>query len=236
MSILSSPAMLGGAALLLGIAAPLLHRRLAQIAACRRTAAARAARLAPLRDLKAAIVGGRGEAAVAAALYDYGCPALHDLVLSDERGLTQIDHVALAPGGILVIETKTLRGVVRGALDDREWVQTAGTQRIRFQNPLRQNYRHVRAVARAVADPGIPVRGYVVSAGPAQFAGELVNAVVPLDQVAALFACGGSIDRTRLEAAWQRLCGAGSEAPFRRWEHEAQVTMRAGRAAPRRFS
>ena len=89
----------GGIALLL-----VLKRRIA--AAPRRRA------LAPLRDLKATLIGRKGEAGVGAALARLRLLALHDVVLADDRGVTQIDHLVRAGDGIVVIETKTYAGVI----------------------------------------------------------------------------------------------------------------------------
>lgn len=90
----------------------------------RRIAAARRRRaLAPLRDLKATLIGRKGEAGVGVALARLRLPTLHDVVLEDDLGVTQIDHLVRARDEIVVIETKIYVGVITGGLDDREWMQ-----------------------------------------------------------------------------------------------------------------
>lgn len=118
------------------------------------------AALGHLRRVKAELKGRRGEDAVIVALARLGLPALHDVVLPDARGLTQVDHLVRLPGVLLVLETKTYAGLVTGSVRDREWVQhlRGGMVRTTFQNPLLQNHRHVEAV-RWTVGAGVPVRG-----------------------------------------------------------------------------
>lgn len=59
---------------------------------------------------------------------------------------TQIDHVIVSPFGIFVVEAKNMDGWIFGDAVSAQWTQVIGGKRFRFQNPLRQNYRHVRAL------------------------------------------------------------------------------------------
>jgi hypothetical protein len=59
---------------------------------------------------------------------------------------TQIDHVLVADTGIFVIETKHYGGWILGHPDDPQWTQTLFGKKSRFQNPLRQNYGHVKVL------------------------------------------------------------------------------------------
>ena len=68
--------------------------------------------LGHLRRVKAELKGRKGEATVAEVLARVELPALHDVVLRDSRGLTQVDHLVRLPGGIVVLETKAIGGVV----------------------------------------------------------------------------------------------------------------------------
>ncbi len=79
--------------------------------------------LGHLRRVKAELKGRQGEAAVAAVLDRLGVPALHDVVLADRLGLTQVDHLVRLADGILVLETKAYAGMVTGRVRDREWVR-----------------------------------------------------------------------------------------------------------------
>jgi len=63
-------------------------------------------------------------------------------------GSTQIDHVVVSRYGVFVVETKNMKGWIFGAEDDREWTQKfRGGHSQRFENPLRQNFRHTETLA-----------------------------------------------------------------------------------------
>ena len=72
--------------------------------------------------------------------------AIHNATIITARGTTQIDHIIVSRYGIFVIETKNRTGLIRGNEADREWTQILRSRSFRFQNPLRQNYQHVRAL------------------------------------------------------------------------------------------
>jgi hypothetical protein len=112
--------------------------------------------------------GTVGELQVAAVLDRIGIGVLHDVVLPDGRGgLTQVDHLVLTAAGILVVETKNYGGMIFGREGEPTWTQRVGRQTHAFQNPLRQNYRHVQAV-RALT-PGVRVMERVVFTDRATF-------------------------------------------------------------------
>lgn len=86
----------------------------------------------------------------------------HDVTLRVPDGTTQVDHIYVSRFGIFVVETKNMAGWIFGRERDRQWTQVLGGHKTRFQNPLRQNYRHVKAVEVALADIHLP-RGTVQS-------------------------------------------------------------------------
>lgn len=95
--------------------------------------------------------GARGELKVHNALKeviegpDY--KVFSDLILPTVRGTTQIDHLIISRFGIFVIETKNMSGWIFGSEDQRKWTQVhKGGKRRSFQNPLQQNYAHIKAV------------------------------------------------------------------------------------------
>jgi len=187
------------------------------------------------REVKAGITGQKGEAAVARHLAHLGASALHDVILEDSRGLTQIDHLVLGLDAILVLETKTFSGVIAGGLHSREWTQylAQGTTRTNFQNPLRQNHRHCAAAVEIVGDPAVLVRGYVVSAGKAWFGDTLAGVVVDIDNLADIFIPDDSrrADRNALRLAWGRLVVAAQAGEARRADHLAGLRAKRGLAA-----
>lgn len=63
-------------------------------------------------------------------------------------GSTQIDHVIVSIYGIFVIETKNYKGWIYGSECQRQWTQAfANGRKYKFQNPLRQNYLHIKTLA-----------------------------------------------------------------------------------------
>ncbi|WP_201565221.1 NERD domain-containing protein [Psychrobacter sp. CMS30] len=66
-------------------------------------------------------------------------------------GSTQIDHVIVSIYGIFVIETKNYKGWIFGNEKQRQWTQVIMGRKYKFQNPLRQNYLHIKTLADLLA-------------------------------------------------------------------------------------
>ncbi|MEB0079406.1 NERD domain-containing protein [Pseudomonas sp. CCI3.2] len=71
---------------------------------------------------------------------------LHNVTLNTPDGTTQIDHVFLSPYGIFVLETKNMSGWIFGSEQQAQWTQKLYKHSFKFQNPLRQNYKHLKAL------------------------------------------------------------------------------------------
>lgn len=71
---------------------------------------------------------------------------IKNVTLSVGDGTTQIDQLVVSPYGIFVIETKNMKGWIFGDPHQVQWTQQIYRHKERFQNPLRQNYKHVKAV------------------------------------------------------------------------------------------
>jgi hypothetical protein len=96
--------------------------------------------------------------------------ALHDLTLRLHDGsTTQIDHVVVSVHGVFVLESKHLQGWIFGAERQQNWTQTFYRHRVRFQNPLRQNWRHLKALETLLDVPLAHLHSVVVLTGTAQF-------------------------------------------------------------------
>ena len=144
----------------------------------------------------------------------------HNVTLPTDDGTTQIDHVIVSVFGVFVVETKNMRGWIYGRKWDREWSQVfPGRGKYRFQNPLRQNHRHVRAVEDALRDIGLPegvVKSVVVFTGGAELKRKLPDNVT-------LSLGGGSRYMRSLrtvvlsEAHTAAACAAIEAARLRRW-------------------
>ncbi len=104
---------------------------------------------------------------------------LNHVTLKDERGTTQIDHILVSRFGVFVIETKNYSGWIFGNATQATWTQVLFYQRFKFQNPIHQNFRHVRAV-QSLLDflPPNAVKSLVVFAGQAEFKSDVPAGVI----------------------------------------------------------
>ncbi len=96
--------------------------------------------------------GRIGEKIVARALAKHLDPTVYktvnDVIIPDQSGgTTQIDHVVFSMLGIFVVETKNMRGWIYGDEKSPQWTQVIYRYRHQFQNPFRQNYKHIKCLA-----------------------------------------------------------------------------------------
>ena len=69
------------------------------------------------------------------------------LIVPDERGTTEIDEVFVTPAGVFVVEKKDFNAWIYGGEKDEYWTAVyPNSEKHRFQNPIRQNYRHLKAL------------------------------------------------------------------------------------------
>lgn len=96
--------------------------------------------------LKAKWSGKRGEGLVSDILKLHGFTVFDDLLFQLENRTVQIDHLAVSPRGILVVESKNHHGTIIGNAYEREWLQSLGKNTYPFYNPVWQNYGHRKTV------------------------------------------------------------------------------------------
>lgn len=60
----------------------------------------------------------------------------------------------VSPYGVFVIETRNMDGWIFGSEKQPVWTQKFPRKSFRFQNPLRQNYKHVKAIENKSRDAG----------------------------------------------------------------------------------
>lgn len=67
---------------------------------------------------------------------------------SDFNGSSQIDHLVVSKYGIFVIESKDYKGWIFGTKDQEHWTQSlaGGNNKYSFQNPIHQNWSHIRSL------------------------------------------------------------------------------------------
>lgn len=94
---------------------------------------------------------------------------IDDITLEHHGQTTQIDHVFVSQYGIFVVETKNMSGWIFGNEDHAQWTQKIFKKTSRFQNPLRQNYRHVKTLEALLSIPLTKIHSVVVFVGDSEF-------------------------------------------------------------------
>ncbi len=96
-----------------------------------------------------------GEARVRDSLAKYcqnkDAHVLSNITLRLEDGsTTQIDHILITTKGIFVIETKHYKGWIFAKANSKNWSQSLYYDKFRFQNPIHQNYKHVKVIQKTL--------------------------------------------------------------------------------------
>lgn len=97
---------------------------------------------------------------------------------------TQVDHILVSRFGVFVIETKNYNGWIFANAQHANWTQVLFNKKSQFQNPIFQNFRHLKAV-RALLDflPADCIKSLVVFTGSAEFKTEIPPGVVRLKEL-----------------------------------------------------
>lgn len=105
--------------------------------------------------------------------------SLNNILLhTKDRGTTQIDHVIISVFGIFVIETKNMTGWIFGSEKQDTWTQTFRKSKYSFQNPLRQNYKHVKALSELLSLPECKFIPIVTFTGYCEFKTKMPDNVI----------------------------------------------------------
>lgn len=107
--------------------------------------------------------------------------ALHNVTLPTHDGTTQIDHIFVSRYGIFVVETKNFGGWIFGDPDQATWTQQLYSKTFTFQNPLRQNYKHTKALATLLDIPHTKIHSVVVFVGDSRFKTAMPDNVTQAD-------------------------------------------------------
>ena len=127
--------------------------------------------------------GKIGELLVAARLRK-GLPENEYAILNDvylpigNEGTTQIDHIVVSRFGVFVVETKNYTGWIFADASSKVWTQTIYHEKNAFQNPMRQNYRHVCAISENLGMSKDYIRGVVAFTGDCEFKTPMPEGVV----------------------------------------------------------
>ena len=94
---------------------------------------------------------------------------IKNVTLPTEDGTTQIDHVLVSEFGVFVVETKNMKGWIFGSPHQRFWTQKIFRSHHKFQNPLHQNYKHVKTLQALLGFVDHQMHSVVVFVGDSTF-------------------------------------------------------------------
>ncbi len=128
---------------------------------------------AVIKMLKPGWKGKAGERVVSTRLRS-GLPkkeyeVIDDVYLPVEGGTTQVDHIVVSRYGVFVVETKNYTGWIFANGDSPKWTQTIYHEKNTFQNPSRQNYKHICAMSENLGLPKEYIHGVVAFTGDCEF-------------------------------------------------------------------
>ncbi len=76
---------------------------------------------------------------------------IKNATLPTADGTTQVDHILVSKYGVFVIETKNMKGWIFGSPNQKQWTQKIFKQSRYFQNPIHQNYKHIKTLESCLA-------------------------------------------------------------------------------------
>lgn len=98
---------------------------------------------------------------------------IKNVTLPTENGSTQIDHVIVSEFGVFVVETKNMKGWIFGSPNQKTWTQKIYKHSSKFQNPLHQNYKHVKTLESLLGLDEQQVHSVIVFVGDSTFKTEM---------------------------------------------------------------
>lgn len=109
---------------------------------------------------------------------------LNHVTLRHKGGTTQIDHILVSRFGVFVIETKDYTGWIFANPEHVTWTQVTFNDKFKFQNPIHQNYLHVKAVQELLDFvPASVIQSVVVFVGDAEFKTDMPSGVFTLPKL-----------------------------------------------------
>ena len=94
---------------------------------------------------------------------------IKNVTVPTEDGTTQIDHIIVSIYGVFVVETKNYKGWIFGGEKQKEWTQQIYKIKNKFQNPLRQNYKHTKTLENILDLSDKEIHSVVVFIGGSTF-------------------------------------------------------------------
>ncbi|HAS8590208.1 TPA: nuclease [Vibrio vulnificus] len=98
---------------------------------------------------------------------------IKDVTLLTNDGTTQVDHIVVSRYGIFVVETKNMKGWIFGSARQKQWTQKIYRHSSKFQNPLHQNYKHIKALETLLGCSEEHLHSVIVFIGDSTFKTEM---------------------------------------------------------------
>ncbi|MET2957010.1 NERD domain-containing protein [Vibrio harveyi] len=98
---------------------------------------------------------------------------IKDVTLPTSDGTTQLDHIVVSKYGIFVVETKNMKGWIFGSARQKQWTQKIYRHSSKFQNPLHQNYKHIKALETLLGCSEEHLHSVIVFIGDSTFKTEM---------------------------------------------------------------
>ncbi|EHI9243180.1 nuclease [Vibrio vulnificus] len=98
---------------------------------------------------------------------------IKDVTLPTSDGTTQIDHIVVSKYGVFVVETKNMKGWIFGSARQKQWTQKIYRHSSKFQNPLHQNYKHIKALETLLGCSEEHLHSVIVFIGDSTFKTEM---------------------------------------------------------------
>ncbi|HSG64526.1 MAG TPA: nuclease-related domain-containing protein, partial [Gammaproteobacteria bacterium] len=131
-------------------------------------------------------------------------------------GLIHIEHLIFTAKGLVILDVKTIDGIVFASDSMTEWTSIAKQRRFAFRNPQPALLDRVAALRLIAKD--VPVSGYVVFMAEADFSKGRPTYVIKPEELRARYAKPGQAELERVIAAfspqWERVVAA-CEPSFR---------------------
>ncbi|MCG3843922.1 NERD domain-containing protein [Photobacterium damselae] len=98
---------------------------------------------------------------------------IKDVTLPTSDGTTQVDHIVVSKYGIFVVETKNMKGWIFGSARQKLWTQKIYRHSSKFQNPLHQNYKHIKVLETLLGCSADYLHSVIVFIGDSTFKTEM---------------------------------------------------------------
>ena len=102
----------------------------------------------------------------------------NNVLIQDERGSTQIDHVIVSKYGLFCVETKDKTGWIFGDPNQERWTQNIYGKKYQFQSPLRQNYGHTKKLSEMLGIEHEKIFSLVIFWGDCEFKSPMPDNVI----------------------------------------------------------